>query len=85
MSLGAPRMWAPHARQTLTLRERYCTDDVDAALGHAVSFGAFDVHAFERNHTARAPIRTLDEYLAEQTTRRNEKTRPRPHRGSRLE
>ncbi|HET8940126.1 MAG TPA: IS21 family transposase [Polyangiales bacterium] len=74
MSLGTPRMWAPHARQILMLRERYCTDDVDAALGHAVSFGAFDVHAVERILTARAPLRTLDEYVAEQTTRRIEQT-----------
>jgi hypothetical protein len=63
MSLGTPRTWAPHARQILMLRERYCTGDVDAALGHAVSFGAFDVHAVERILTARAPLRTLDEYV----------------------
>jgi transposase len=74
MSLGTPRVWAPQARQILLLRERYCTQDVDAALGHAVSFGAFDVRAVERILTARAPLRTLDEYVAEQTTRRIEQT-----------
>ncbi len=74
MSQGAPRVWASQARQILLLRERYPTEDVDLALGHAASFGALDHGSVERILTARSLPRTLDEYVAEETTRRIEET-----------
>ena len=74
MSLGAPRIWGAQARQILLLRERFRTADVDAALGHAAAFGALDHRAVERILAARAMPRTLDEYVAEETTRRIEET-----------
>lgn len=70
MSLGAPRVWTAQARQILLLRARYPTDDIDRALGHAAAFGATDHAAVERILAARALPRTLDEYVAEDTTRR---------------
>jgi transposase len=70
MSAGPPRLWGYQARQILLLRERFTTADLDAALGHAASFGAFDHHAIERILAARATPRSLDEYVAEQTVRR---------------
>jgi transposase len=70
MSAGPPRFWGYQARQILLLRERFATADVDAALGHAASFGAFEHLAIERILTARATPRSLDEYVAEQTVRR---------------
>src|SRR6185295_15201566 len=42
MSLGPPRVWSAQARQILLLRERYATDELDRALGHAAAFGARD-------------------------------------------
>jgi transposase len=74
MSQGAPRVWAAQARQILLLRERYPTEDVDLALGHAASFGALEYASVERILTARSLPRTLDEYVAEETTRRIEET-----------
>jgi transposase len=74
MSLGAPRVWAPQARQMLLLRERYSTEQVDAALGHAADYGALDFAAVERILAARAAPRTLDEYVAEAHARRIEQT-----------
>ena len=41
MSAGPVRIWGYQARQILLLRERYATGDLDAALRHAKSFGAF--------------------------------------------
>jgi transposase len=70
MSAGAPRIWGHQARQILLLRERFATDDLDAALRHAATFGAFEHHAVERILAARATPRSLDEYVAEQTVRR---------------
>jgi transposase len=70
MSAGPPRLWGHQARQILLLRERYATDDLDAALDHAARFGAFEHHAVERILVARATPRSLDEYVAEQTVRR---------------
>jgi hypothetical protein len=70
MSAGPPRIWGHQARQILLLRERFTTADLDAALGHAASFGAFEHHAIGRILAARATPRTLDEYVAEQTVRR---------------
>ncbi len=74
MSLGAPRVWGSQARQILLLRERYRTDDIDRALGHAAAFGALDHRAVERILAARSTPRTLDEYVAEDTARRLEET-----------
>jgi transposase len=74
MSLGPPRIWGAQARQILLLRERYATDEIDRALGHAAAFGACDYAAVERILAARALPRTLDEYVAEDTARRLEHT-----------
>lgn len=74
MSLGAPRVWGAQARQILLLRERFGTADIDAALGHAAAFGALDHRAVERILAARSMPRTLDEYVAEETSRRIEET-----------
>jgi transposase len=72
MSLGPPRVWSAQARQILLLRERYATDEIDRALGHAAAFGARDHATVERILAARALPRTLDEYVAEDTARRLE-------------
>jgi hypothetical protein len=74
MSLGPPRVWSAQARQILLLRERYATDAIDLALGHAAAFGALEHAAVERILAARATPRTLDEYVAETTTQRIEAT-----------
>jgi hypothetical protein len=70
MSAGPARIWGYQARQILLLRERYSTADLDAALRHAKSFGAFDAQAVSRILAARAAPRSLDEYVAEETVRR---------------
>lgn len=70
MSAGQPRVWGHQARLILLLRERYATKDLDAALGHALAFGAFDFKSVERILVARAAPRALDEYVAEATVRR---------------
>ena len=70
LSAGPTRLWGHHARQILLLRERYSTADVEAALGHAATFGATDHHAVERILAVRASPRSLDEYVAEQTVQR---------------
>lgn len=72
MSQGPPRVWSAQARQILRLRERYATEELDLALGHAASFGASEYAAVERILAARALPRSLDEYVAEETTRRLE-------------
>lgn len=74
MSAGPPRAWGWQARRILLLRERYSTDEIEKALEHAASFGAVDLHSVERILAARALPRTLDEYVAEETTRRIEET-----------
>jgi len=74
ISRGAPRLWAWQARQILLLRERYRTDELDLALGHAAAFGALEHRAVERILAARALPRTLDEYVAQDTARRIEQT-----------
>lgn len=74
MSQGSPRVWSAQARQILRLRERYATDEIDRALGHAAAFGACDFRSVERILAARAQPRTLDEYVAEDTTRRLDAT-----------
>jgi hypothetical protein len=74
MSLGAPRVWSAQARQILLLRARYDTAAIDLALGHAAAFGARDHATVERILAARAMPRSLDEFVAEETTRRIEET-----------
>jgi transposase len=74
MSQASPRVWGSQARQILLLRERYHTDEIDLALGHAAAFGARDYRTVERILTARAQPRTLDEYVAEDAARRIEQT-----------
>lgn len=64
------RMWTHHARQILLLRARYDTAHVDAALAYAARFGALDVASVERILAHRHPVRTLDEYVAEDTAAR---------------
>lgn len=71
-SAGPSRHWSHGARRILTLRERYYTEHVDAALGHAATFGAFTYEAVLRILEARHRPRTLDEYVAEETARRLE-------------
>ena len=66
------RQWSRQARRILLLRERYATEDLDAALGHAAHFGALSFEAVERVLEARHRPRTLDEYVAEETARRLE-------------
>jgi hypothetical protein len=70
MRMGPVRVWGHQARRILLLRERYCTEDLDTALGHAAAFGALNYRAVERIVAARFSPRSLDEYVAEQTTRR---------------
>ena len=64
------RSAAYHARNILTLRDRYSTDDLVAALTHALSYGAYDHHAVSRILQMQARPRRLDEYVAEETVRR---------------
>ena len=70
LSIGPPRSWSHAARRILLLRERYETDSIDAALGHAVGYGAFTVEAVERILAARHRPRTLDEYVTEDAAQR---------------
>lgn len=78
-----PRSAAYHARRILALRERYQTDDVLAAMDHALQYGAFEHHAIERILASRAAPRRLDEYIAEATEKklaaivRQSRTEPR--------
>lgn len=74
MSAGAPRVWSSQARRILLLRERYSTEEIESALEHAASYGALDHASVERILSARALPRALDEYVAEETTRRIEET-----------
>jgi hypothetical protein len=64
------RFWTHHARQILLLRNRYDTADLDAALAHAARFGALDTASVERILARTRRPRSLDEYVAEETSRR---------------
>ncbi len=66
LQTAQPRFTGYHARQILLLRERYATCDLDAALAHARSFGAFECRAIERILSARAAPRRLAEYVVEE-------------------
>jgi transposase len=70
LSAGPPRSWGHVARRILLLRERYQTNNLDAALGHAVRYGALGVEAVQRILAARHRPRTLDEYVAEEAAQR---------------
>lgn len=66
----AGRQCGHQARQILLLRERFSTDDLVAALGHAHAFGAYTHQAIARILEARAKPRSLEEYVTEETARR---------------
>jgi len=72
LAAAVPRHCSFRARQILLLRERYATEDVEAALAHAAAYGAFDHGAVARILFARARPRSLDEYVAEEAFRRLE-------------
>jgi len=72
LAAALPRHCTFRARQILLLRERYATADLEAALGHALAYGAFDHHAIARILFAHARPRTLAEYAAEHAVRRLE-------------
>ena len=48
LSSGPPRQWGAGARKILLLRERYATEALDAALGHAARFGALRFEDVQR-------------------------------------
>ena len=70
LGAGPTRQWSHPARRILLLRERYDTEDLDAALGHAARFGALGYESVERILEARHRPRTLDEYVAAETAQR---------------
>jgi hypothetical protein len=49
-----------HARYILHLKERYHSDDINQALGHACRYHAYDGKAIERILTAKSTPRTLE-------------------------
>jgi hypothetical protein len=53
------------ARQVLLLRERFTSEDLALALGHAKTYGAFEHRAVARILESRATPRTLAEYVTE--------------------
>jgi len=69
LASAVPRHCTFRARQILLLRERYATFDLEAALGHALAYGAFDHGAVARILFSRARPRTLAEYVAEHAFR----------------
>lgn len=70
LSNGPARSWSMPARRILTLLDRYATEDLDAALGHAARYGALSYDSVERILEARHRPRRLDEYVAAETARR---------------
>jgi hypothetical protein len=70
LSHGPARAWSAPARRILTLRERYATEDMDAALGHAARYGALGYETVERILEARHRPRRLDEWVAAETAER---------------
>jgi transposase len=72
LGAGPARKWSGPARRILTLRERYATDDIDSALGHAARYGALGYDAVERILEQRHRPRRLDEYVAAETAERLE-------------
>lgn len=74
LSSGPARTWSSQARRLLTLRERYATEDLDAAFAHAARYGALAYDSVERILDARHRSRRLDEYVAAETAERLEAT-----------
>jgi transposase len=72
LSSGPSRHWGRVARRILLLRERFATEHVEAALGHATRFGALSHDAVLRILEAHHQPRTLDEYVSKQTAQRLE-------------
>jgi len=70
LSDGPARSWSAPARRVLMLRDRYTTQDVDAALGHAARYGALGYDSVERILEARHRPRRLDEYVAADTEKK---------------
>ncbi|MBK6531225.1 MAG: IS21 family transposase [Deltaproteobacteria bacterium] len=66
------RQCSYQARQVLLLRERFTSDDLALALGHAKTYGAFEHRAVARILEARATPRTLAEYVTEGAVARAE-------------
>ncbi len=60
------------ARQVLLLRERFTSEDLALALGHAKTYGAFEHRAVARILESRATPRTLAEYVTEGAIERAE-------------
>jgi hypothetical protein len=65
LELAQPRSAGYHARKVLSLRERWDTEEVVAALEHALAYGALEHQAIERILLARGTPRRLDEYVAQ--------------------
>ena len=65
-----PRSAGYHGRKILGLRERWGTDDLAAALGHALEHGALDHQSIERILLVRGTPRRLDEYVAQASAER---------------
>jgi transposase len=65
LTKAQPRSAGYHARKVLALRERWGTDDLLAALEHALEYGALEHQAIERILLMRGTPRRLDEYVAQ--------------------
>lgn len=72
-----------HARRILLLRERYCADELCAALHHAQSYGALEHRAVERILAVRGTPRRLAEFVAEDFDQRLERNLGRAQAGPR--
>lgn len=62
-----PRSAGYHARQVLALRESWGSDDLVAALEHALAYGALEHRAVERILMARGTPRRLEQYVAKRS------------------
>lgn len=72
LASDVPRHCTFRARQILLMRERYATEDVEAALAHALAYGALEHQAVARILFARAKPRSLAEYVTEHAFQRIE-------------
>lgn len=70
LSSGPARSWSLPARRILTLRDRYATEDLDAALGHAARYGALGYDPVQRILEARHRPRDFEQYVAAETAQR---------------
>lgn len=73
LSAGPPRRWGHGARRILALRERFATESLDAALAHATAHGALAAADVERILEARHPLRSFDEYVADELAQKVER------------